>query len=82
MVSDFNQYKLSRERIDNLFMIREDNFSCSNYFKERKVNGTIEFKNLNYSLNTHTLFKNLNLKIYPKRKDIFLWGKWKRKKVL
>ena len=54
-------------------MIREDNFSCSNYFKERKVNGTIEFKNLNYSLNTHTLFKNLNLKIYPKEK-IFFYG--------
>ncbi len=73
VVSDFNQYKLSRERIDDLFMIRGDNFSCSNYFKERKVNGTIEFKNLNYSLNTHTLFKNLNLKIYPKEK-IFFYG--------
>ena len=76
VVSDFNQYKLSRERIDDLFMIREDNFSCSNYFKERKVNGTIEFKNLNYSLNTHTLFKNLNLKIYPKEK-IFFYGSGK-----
>ena len=29
------KFRISKNRIDNLFMIREENFSCTDYFKDK-----------------------------------------------
>lgn len=71
--SEYTQYKVSKKRIEDLFMIRGDNFCCADYFGKEKVNGTIKYHNLSYSFNSHKLFDNLNFVIRKKDK-IFFYG--------
>lgn len=71
---DMYKFKISKNRIDNLFMIREENFSCTDYFKDKKLLGNIKFNKLNYSFNSTKLFDNLDLTI-KKGEKIFFFGK-------
>lgn len=54
-------------------MIKEENFSCTNYFKDKKLTGNIKFKNLTYSYSSTKLFDNLNFNI-KRGEKIFFFG--------
>ncbi len=70
---EYHKFRISKDRIEDLFMIRQENFNCLEYFQKYKLNGTIQIKNLTYSYGYQTIFKQLNLSI--KRKDkIFFRG--------
>ncbi|MBP3841074.1 MAG: ATP-binding cassette domain-containing protein [Bacilli bacterium] len=74
LFKDMYKFKISKNRIDNLFMIREENFSCTDYFKDKKLLGNIRFNKLNYSFNSTKLFDNLDLTI-KRGEKIFFFGK-------
>ncbi|MBR4619137.1 MAG: ATP-binding cassette domain-containing protein [Bacilli bacterium] len=73
LYSDYYKYRISKSRIENLFMIKEENFNCSNYFKEIKLNGVVEYRDLTYGFNSNNIFNNLSFIIKPKEK-IFFYG--------
>lgn len=74
ILTDFTDYKISKRRIEDLFMVNIDNFNCNEYFNKYKLNGNIKIKKLNYSYGTKKIFNNLDLTIKNKEK-IFLLGK-------
>lgn len=63
IVSSYNNFKVSLERIEDLFTVGHDNFIGSYYYSMYRVLGTIKFCNLNYSLVGRKIFDNLNLDI-------------------
>ena len=69
----YADYKVSKKRIEDLFMINIDNFNCSEYFDKYRLNGMIKIKNLNYSYGIKKIFNNLCLDI-KKGEKIFLIG--------
>ena len=70
---DGNTYKVSKDRLEELFLIREENFSHSYFFLSYDLKGNIEFKNLSYKIGSKYLFKNLNL-IIKENEKILLSG--------
>lgn len=72
-ISNYNSYKISLERIEELFMIEEENFKNNYFYLPYTLNGNIEIRNLNYSIGTKVIFDNLNLKI-KKGEKILLSG--------
>ncbi len=73
LFKDLYKFKISQKRIDDLFMIKEENFSCIDYFKDKKLLGNIKFNNLTYSYSSTKLFDNLNLNI-KRGEKIFFFG--------
>lgn len=73
LINDYPKYKTSIERIEDLFTIKEEVFEGSNYYIGYNLGGDIRYNNLNYSYNSKTLLKNINLEIKEKDK-IFLYG--------
>lgn len=73
LFKELYKFRISKKRIDDLFMIREENFSCNDYFKEKKLTGNIKFNKLTYSFNSKKLFDNLELTIRRGEK-IFFFG--------
>ena len=72
LYKDLYKYNISKKRIEELFMIREEKFECIEYFKN-KLTGTIKYNNLTYSFNNHKLISEVNLSIKPKDK-VFFYG--------
>ena len=72
ILNDYPKYKISLERIKELFVIRGETFIGSNNFNNKFI-GNIEYHNLSYSYNSKPLFKNICLKIKSKDK-VFLYG--------
>lgn len=72
-ISNYNSYKISLERIEELFMIEEENFKNNYFYLPYTLNGNIEIRNLNYSIGTKVIFDNLNLKT-KKGEKILLSG--------
>ncbi|MBO5414881.1 MAG: ATP-binding cassette domain-containing protein [Bacilli bacterium] len=73
LVHEYPNYKISRERVEDLFNIKKENFLGSSYYSNCNLIGDIKFNNLNYSYNNQIILKNINLKITPKDK-IFICG--------
>ena len=63
IVEEYSTYKVSKDRIEELFLIREENFSHNYYYLSYDLKGDIEFTNLNYKVGNKYLFNNLNLVI-------------------
>lgn len=74
LYKDYHKYKISRNRIEDLFMIKQENFNCLEYFQKYSLIGTISIKKLTYGYGYHKLFKELSLTINKKDK-IFFTGK-------
>ena len=73
LIYDYTSFKLSKERIEDLFNIRKENFNGSSYYTNINLNGRIIYKNLNYSVNNRIILNNINITINPKDK-VFLSG--------
>ena len=70
---EWSIYKSARERIEDMFTIKEEKFIGSNYYNLYTLNGDIKYTNLSYSYNSTLLFNKLNLTI-KKQTHILLTG--------
>lgn len=73
IINQYPKYKVSLERIEDIFNIKEEVFDSSSYYNNYSLDGDIVYKNLNYSYNSKKLLDNINLTIKHKDK-IFLYG--------
>lgn len=73
IINEYPKYKVSLERIEDIFNIREEVFDFSSYYNSYKLDGNIEYKNISYSYNSKKLLNNVNLTIKHKDK-LFLYG--------
>lgn len=73
LITEYPRYKISIERVEDLFTIKKETFECNNYYKLYHLNGAIIYNNLTYSYNNKILLNNINLKINTGDK-IFLHG--------
>ncbi len=76
IISVYNSYipyKISKKRVEDLFMIRGDNFCCETLFDKKILNGTIKYHNLTLTVDDHILFDKLDFTINKKDK-IFFYG--------
>lgn len=73
LLYDYTNYKLSKERIEDLFNIKKENFIGGNYYSNLSLTGKIIYKNLSYSINNRIILNNINTIINPKDK-VFLCG--------
>lgn len=71
LYSDYHKFKISKRRIEDLFMIREENFGGYDYYKKIDLCGTIKYHNLTYAYNSNLLFDKLCFEIKPKEKVFF-----------
>lgn len=71
LYKEYHKYKISKYRIEDLFMIKQENFNCLEYFQKYKLNGTIKISNLTYSYGYNKIFNKLNLTIKKKDKILF-----------
>ena len=70
---EWSIYKSARERIEDMFTIKEEKFIGSKYYNLYTLNGDIKYTNLSYSYNSTLLFNKLNLTI-KKQTHILLTG--------
>jgi len=73
LIEEYNSYKIALDRVEEIFMIHKDNFKNNYFYLAYKLDGDIEFNNLNYKIGSKYLFKDLNLKI-KKGEKILLSG--------
>lgn len=73
LINEYSKYKISYERIEDLFTIQQENFLGSNNYIKYNLGGDIKYSNLTYAYNSKNLFNNINLTIKNKDK-IFLYG--------
>ena len=62
-ISHYNDYNISRKRVDDLFNIRGEYFSNSYYYLPYNMMGDININNLYYKIGNKILFNNCSLKI-------------------
>lgn len=60
---DFHNFRISLNRIEDLFTISKENFEGSGYYDMCTLKGDIRYEDLTYSYNSHKIFNNLNLTI-------------------
>ena len=73
MIEEYSSYKVSKERIEELFMIDEDNFKNYYYYIDYQLKGDIVINNLSYKIGTKYLLKDINL-IIPQGEKLLLTG--------
>ncbi len=73
IINEYPKYKVSLERIEDIFTIKKEVFDASFYYNNYKLDGDIVYNNLSYSYNSKKLLNNINFTIKNKDK-IFLYG--------
>lgn len=73
LIYNYTNFKLSKERLEDLFNIKIENFIGSNYYINLSLSGKIIFKNLDYYYSSRKILDNINIIINPKDK-IFICG--------
>ena len=63
LLEEYSSFKIALERVEEIFMITEDNFKNNYYYLPYQLDGDIIFNNLNYNIGSKNLFNDLNLKI-------------------
>ena len=63
LISNYHSYKLTLDRLEELFMMDTEEFKNSYFYLPYTLEGDIEIENLNYQIRTKEIFHNLNLKI-------------------
>ena len=72
-IEEYPNYKISLERVEELFMINEEDFKNNYFYLSYDLSGDIKINNLNYKIGYKTLFNNLKLEI-KKGEKILLSG--------
>lgn len=73
LINEYPKYKLSKQRIEDLFTIKEENFEAGHYFDEIHLNGDIVYHDLTYSYHSKKLLDHITFTIKHKDK-LFLYG--------
>lgn len=73
ILKEYNSYKIALDRIEDLFMINNDNFKNNYYYLPYQLEGDIIYKGLNYQIGSKKIINNLSLKI-KKGEKILLSG--------
>ena len=68
IIEEYSTYKVSKERLEELFLITEEKFNHSYYYLPFDLKGSIVFNNLTYKMGNKYLFKNINLVINENEK--------------
>lgn len=69
----YQEAKVSKERVEDLFTIHQESFLMGNYFSFQQLTGKIEIKKLTYSYHSVPLLKEVSLTI-PYGRHVFLYG--------
>ena len=72
IIEEYNSYKISKERIEELFMINKENFNNNYFYLSYTLDGTIQIKDLTYKVGSKTILNNINLNISSKDKVLLL----------
>ncbi len=72
-LEEYQTYKISLERVEELFMISEEGFQNHYFYLPYQLKGDIKIQDLNYKIGNKILFQNLNLTIKQGSK-ILLFG--------
>lgn len=73
VISSYNNFKISLDRVEELYMLEEENFSNNYFYLPYTLDGEIKINNLNYQVGTKKIFDNLSLNI-KKGEKILLSG--------
>ena len=73
ILSSYDSFKVSLDRVEELYMLDEENFKNNYFYLPYDLNGNIEINNLNYKIGTKIIFDNLSLNI-KKGERILLSG--------
>lgn len=73
ILEDYPTYKVSLERVEELYMLKEEDFKNNYFYLPYNLLGNIKINNLNYKIGYKELFKNLSLEI-KKGEKILLTG--------
>ena len=71
--SSYSNYKISLDRLEEVFMIDLENFKNNYFYLPYNLDGNIYINNLNYRINSKKIFNNLNIEII-KGSKILLCG--------
>ena len=63
LFENYIDYKIIKKRIEELFILINDNFKGNSFYRLFSLNKDIEFINLTYKYTSKTLYNNINLKI-------------------
>lgn len=63
LISDYSNYKITLDRLEDLYLINTENFKNNYFYLPYTLNGDIVINNLNYKVGTKKLFNNLSLTI-------------------
>lgn len=72
-INDYSKYKVSLERIEDMFTIKNEVFEAGYYYNNYTLEGNIKYKNLSYSYNSKKLLDKTSITIKYKDK-VFLYG--------
>ncbi|MBR2828905.1 MAG: ATP-binding cassette domain-containing protein [Bacilli bacterium] len=73
LIEEYPSYKVSKERIEELFMIERDNFKNSYFYQNYQLEGDIEIKDLTYKIGSKIILDKVEL-IIRKGERILLSG--------
>lgn len=73
MVSNYHTYRITLDRVEELFMIEKEQFKNNYFYLPYTLEGDIIIRNLNYCIGTKILFNHLNL-VIKKGERILLSG--------
>jgi ATP-binding cassette subfamily B protein len=63
LLEEYNSYKVALDRVEELFMLTEENFKNNYFYLPFDLKGDIYYKNISYKIGSRYLFNNLNLHI-------------------
>ncbi len=73
LISNYHSYKLTLDRVEELFMLEKEQFQNSYFYLPYTLEGDIVIKKLNYKIGTRIIFNNLNL-VIKRNEKILLSG--------
>lgn len=73
IIKEYENFRISKSRVEDMFSVYKENFVCSNYFKSYNLMGSIQFNKLSYSENGKKIFNKLSIVINPFDR-VFLTG--------
>ena len=73
ILEQYNSYKIALNRVEEIFMITNDNFKNNYYYLPYQLSGDIIYKNLSYQIGSKKIIDNLQLTI-KKGEKILLCG--------
>ena len=73
ILEQYNSYKIALNRVEEIFMITNDNFKNNYYYLPYQLSGDIIYKNLNYQIGSKKIINDLSLTI-KKGEKILLCG--------